>query len=155
MTEHEAMFLEFVKNVFTESMKDIIHVIVTHAPNDYFKDEDSRKEFQRRFSFLIQEEDDLKNRFTFVNLINPIEMENNSELTNYMRERWRTHRNKLLEVIVSSDKVCFVNDFKATNALQDWVRLNVKATTDWLRFDISKLVLCFLCLLCLTMVFSL
>lgn len=66
-----------------------------------------------------------------------------------------THRNKLLEVIVSSDKVCFVNDFKATNALQDWVRLNVKATTDWLRFDISKLILCFLCLLCLTTVFSL
>jgi len=129
-------------------------VIVTHAPKDYFKDEDSRKEFQRRFSFLIQEEDDLKNRFTFVNLINPIEMENNSELTNYMRERWRTHRNKLLEVIVSSDKVCLVSDFKATTALQDWMRLNIKAMTDWLHFDISKLIFCFLCFLCLRTVFS-
>eukprot|EP01040_Poterioochromonas_malhamensis_P008731 gene8731-9451_t len=123
MTEGEQKILEFVKNICTGAMKEIIHVIVTHAPKDYIDDEDSMEEFKRHFSFLIQQEIDLKNRFTFVNLIDPAEMKD-QEASNELKERWETHRNKLLEVIVSSDKACLASDFKATSVYEDWWRLN-------------------------------
>mmetsp|Transcript_30656 Transcript_30656/g.33513 ORF Transcript_30656/g.33513 Transcript_30656/m.33513 type:complete len:361 (-) Transcript_30656:128-1210(-) len=138
MTKGEAKILEFVKNICTDAMKDIIHVIVTHAPKNYFDDEDSMEEFQRHFSFLIQKENDLKNRFTFVNLIDPDVMEDHPESANYMKEQWETHRNNLLEVVISSDKACLVSDFKGTTVFQDWLRLN--------RFKIIFFTLGFLCL---------
>lgn len=123
MTEGEAKILEFVKNICTGAMKEIIHVIVTHAPKDYLEDEESMEEFKRHFSFLIQQENDLDNRCTFVNLIDPTEMKD-QESANYLKERWETHRNRLLEVIVSWDKACLASDFKATSVYEDWWRLN-------------------------------
>eukprot|EP01040_Poterioochromonas_malhamensis_P017116 gene17116-19599_t len=123
MSEGRAKILEFVKNICTEEMKDMIHVIVTHAPGKYRDDEDSMEEFQRHFSFLIKNKNDLENRFTFVDLIDPAEMKN-QESSNELKERWETHRNKLLEVIVSSDKACLASGFKATSDYEDWWRLN-------------------------------
>jgi hypothetical protein len=106
-------------------MHALIHVLVTHASDNWKEDKESVQELQSQFDFLLKVEGDFERRFSFVDLLPPqARFENCPEANEIVRNEWINFRRKMLDIVESSQSACLTKKFKLTTELDDWFRLN-------------------------------
>lgn len=124
-TKVDQSIVDFLQRHSSPKMKDLIHVVVTHAPA-FEQTNDLMDLMKEKFSFLLKDpndEDEFKSKFTFVDLLDSRRFEQYPDTLGIVTNEWNTYRDHLLNIIKESSDDLSVRKFIHSSEVFTWMRL--------------------------------